>query len=135
MPKKPIQLPSRTPLSAAQILQATYVGSSEHKGMRWWGGLPAAYVNDAGIASRPGKQLTTICPLTTDDDRIRATSWVQAALRASQLRFYEGDKDYPKHIWYRDNTGQLWFGFCINSVLGQYKGWPIDEDERIAIFG
>jgi hypothetical protein len=68
-------------------------------------------------------------------DRVRATNWVRAALRAGQIRFYEADKDFPKHIWYRDETGQLWFGFCINGVLGHYKGWPIDEDERVAVFG
>ncbi len=77
---------------------------------------------------------TTICPLTSEADRERATGWVRAALMAGQARFYEGDKDFPKHIWYQDETGQLWFGFCVNSVQGQYKGWPIEEDERVAIF-
>ena len=55
--------------------------------------------------------------------------------RAGQLRFYEGDKDFPKHIWYRDERGQLWFGFCVNGVLGQYKGWPMEEEDRVAVFG
>ena len=135
MPKRPSQVPTRAPLSAQQIQQAAYVGSDEHKQHRWWGGLPAGYIDESGAASRPGKQVTTICPLTDDKDRTRATGWVQAALRAGQIRFYEGDKDFPKHIWYRDATGQSWFGFCINGVLGQYKGWPIDEEERFEVFG
>jgi len=64
-----------------------------------------------------------------------ATSWIRQALGLGQFRYYEGDKDFPKKLWYRDENGQVWFGFCMNSVLGQYKGWPIYEDERIEIFG
>lgn len=64
-----------------------------------------------------------------------ATAWVQAALREGKQRYYEGDKDFPKRLWYRDGDGHVWTGFCVNSVLGQYKGWPIDEEERLEIFG
>lgn len=64
-----------------------------------------------------------------------ATRWVQEALSAARIRFYEGDKVFPKHIWHRDEHGRLWFGFCVNSVQGQYKGWPIDEEDRVAVFG
>jgi hypothetical protein len=135
MTRRPSQIPARPPLGPELIRNACYVGGPEHKRHRRWGGLPAAYVDDEGAASRWGKQLTTICPLTEDGDRVAATAWVQAALTARQLRFYEGDKDFPKHIWYQDETGRLWFGFCVNSVLGQYKGWPINEDERRAVFG
>lgn len=135
MARKPTQIPARPPLDPAKIRIACYVGSEEHKSHRWWGGIPAAFVDEDGSASRAGKQQTTICPLTKDADRVRATVWVQAALVAGQAHFYEGDKDFPKHIWYQDQAGQIWFGFCINSVLGQYKGWPIEEDERVAIFG
>jgi hypothetical protein len=86
-----------------------------------------------GKASRPKKQKTTICPLLGEDDRKMATEWVQRALEERKYRFYEGDKDFPKHIWYYADD-QCWFGYCINSVAGQYKGWPIGEDERRAIF-
>jgi hypothetical protein len=135
MAKRPAQIPQRSTLDPNLIQIAAYVGSPEHKAQRWWGGLPAAYVDDDGEASRPGKQQTTICPLVTEDDRLRATEWVRAALESGQFRFYEGDKDFPRYIWYQDRGGQVWFGSCINSVQGQYKGWPIDEDERVAIFG
>lgn len=134
--RRPRQLPSRPLLQAAQIEGATYVGSAEHKSERWWGGLPQAHVGDDGVATRPKKQCTTICPLVTEADRNRATQWVQAALGAGQYRFLEADKDFPGRIWYRQSeNGQLWMGFCINTVLGQYKGWPIEEDERGAVFG
>jgi hypothetical protein len=135
MARRPRQVPAREPLSIAKIRAARYVGSAEHKRLRWWGGLPAASIGEDGAARRPRKQLTTICPLTDETDRRQATKWVRAAIGAGRLRFYEGDKDFPKHIWYRDEKGQLWFGFCVNGVLGQYKGWPIEEEDRVAVFG
>lgn len=136
MPKRPKQLPARAPLTAEQILLAAYAGSPEHKTVRWWGGLPGAFVLEGGNASRVGKQQTTICPLVTKDDKMRATAWVQDALRAGRLRFYEGDQVFPKKIWYLDQeTGQYWFGYCINTVSGEYKGWPTDEDDCVSVFG
>ncbi len=135
MARRPQQVRHRDPLTHEQISKACYVGSSEHKTTRWWGGLPGAYVNSDGIATRPKKQQKSICPLTTEAQRQQATHWVQAALCASQMKYREGDKVFPAHIWYCDQgTGQLWRGRCINSISGEYKGWPIDEDERIEVF-
>lgn len=69
------------------------------------------------------------------EERNVATTWVRAAIQAGQYRFREGDKDFPKHIWYREPvSNQIWFGYCVNGVLGEYKGWPIDEDERSEVF-
>jgi hypothetical protein len=135
MARRPGQLLIRTPLSPILIDRATYVGSAEHKQSRWWGGLPDAYVPPDGVATRPKKQTTTICPLTHEADRAVATNWVRAALKSNQLRFYEADQDFPMKIWYKQGNGQLWFGRCVNSVLGQYKGWPINEEDKIAVFG
>jgi hypothetical protein len=136
MVKRPVQIPPRAPLTPKQIDAARYIGSPEHKVKRWWGGMPEAYVDTDGVAQRPGKQLTTICPLITEAERDIATHWVQQALREGLLRYFEGDKEFPKRLWYRDpRDGQVWTGFCVNSVLGQYKGWPIDEGERVEIFG
>lgn len=134
MVRPPLQLPVRPRLTAAEIERAQYVGSPEHKAVRWWGGLPGARLGEDGQARRPKKQQTTICPLIEDADREQATCWVRAALRAGQCKFLEADKDFPKHIWYFSG-GQNWIGFCINSVAGHYKGWPVDEEERRAIFG
>jgi hypothetical protein len=103
---------------------------------RWWGGLPEAFEDEAGIARRPGKQLTTICRLTETSDRDRATCWVREALQAGQMLYREADKDFPWKVWYRDpETHLMWMGQCVNSVLGQYKGWPGSEDERVEVFG
>ena len=135
MAKRPKQLPSRPPLTTAQIDAAAYVGSAEHKAFRWWGGLPGAFAGSSGKATRPKKQDTTICPLTREADRDMATEWVREALTTGQMRWYEGAQDFPNHIWYKQENGQLWFGRSVNSVRGQYKGWPIDEEERGAKFG
>lgn len=72
---------------------------------------------------RKKKPRTSICPLISKEDRERATEWVRRAIRDGQCRFMEGDQDFPKHVWY-EAEGRGWFGFCINSVAGEYKGWP-----------
>ena len=113
---------------------ATYVGSEEHKEVRWWNGNPRGRQLSGARVGRPGKQTTTICPLTCVEDRDKATSWVRAAIVAGQYRFYESDKKLPRKLWY-EAEGQVWMGLSINSVLGQYKGWPIDRRERDEIFG
>lgn len=28
----------------------------------------------------------------------------------------------------------VWCGLCLNPAAGEYKGWPIEEDERRAVF-
>jgi hypothetical protein len=58
MAKRPAQIPRRPPLTRLQIDQTKYVGSREHKDRRWWGGQPEAWVNERGVAMRPGRQLT-----------------------------------------------------------------------------
>jgi hypothetical protein len=136
MAKKPSQVPARPPLTLAQINSASYIGSAEHKARRFWGGLPQAWVGPSGQATRPKKQDTTICPLTSEADQIEATNWVQRALTQGQYRYLEADKDFPARIWYREpTTGNLWMGFCMNGILGHYKGWPMEEDEFVAVFG
>jgi len=135
MARAPKQIPSRELLTETLIAGASYVGSPEHKTQRWWGGLPAAYVGPDGMATRPKKQTTTVCHLIGEADRLVATDWLREALRRQQLRYYEADQVFPKHIWYREDNGRLWFGFCINTVQGQYKGWPINEEDRRAVFG
>jgi hypothetical protein len=132
---RPNQIPPKALVSVEQARSASYVGSKEHKAKRWWGGLPGANVNGSGVAKRQKRQLTTICHMVNPEDRIVATNWVRQALLQGQYRSFEGDKIYPKHIWFRDGADQYWFGFCINSIAGTYKGWPIDEEEKLATFG
>jgi hypothetical protein len=131
---RPPQVPPRAALTAAEIDAAHYVGSPEHKVTRWWGGLPGAFIGRDGVAHRPGRQLTTPCLRTIEEQRDEASDWVRRALRAGQCRFDEGDGTYPKPLWYRDDHGQYWFGFAVNQSQGTYKGWPIDEEEKRATF-
>ena len=114
--------------------QAVYIGSKEHKERRWWGGLPRARQLSGSRVGRRRKQDTTICPLIDETDRDRATQWVRAAIRAGQCRFLESDQHFPKKIWY-EADGRVWMGLRVNDGLGQYKGWPISEEERDAVFG
>ena len=132
---RPKQIQERDPLTADEVRVARYVGSKEHKAKAWWDGLPGARIGKDGTASRPKKQRTSICRLVTAADRDRASGWVRHALEKGQCRYYEGDKRYPKHIWYEDSEGQFWFGFLVNATAGTYKGWPIDESEKRETFG
>jgi hypothetical protein len=133
MPRPP-QIPDRPSLTDREIKAASYIGSGEHKATRWWGGLPLAKVGPDGTAKRPKKEHTTICPKVTDDDRREVSRWVREALKLGQLRYFEGDKTYPKHIWYKDESGQYWFGFAVNQISGTYKGWPVTEAEKREAF-
>jgi hypothetical protein len=132
---RPRQVPKRAPLSPAEIAAASYIGSKEHKATKWWGGLPGARIGKDGRARRPKKLRTSICWLVDEIDRERASGWVRYALGDGQFRYYEGDKRYPKHIWHKSDDGQFWFGFLVNATTGTYKGWPIDESEKIETFG
>lgn len=135
--KRPRQRAMRV-LSAAErrtvAARARYSGSAEHKVQRWWGGLPEARQLPGGRIGRQNKQTTTVCPLTTAQDRDRATQWIRSAIMEAQYRFYESDQEFPKKVWY-EADGQTWIGYCVNRTTGEYKGWPIDDGERRAIFG
>lgn len=135
--KRPAQGRAREPLSLAErrtlAARARYVGSPEHKVRRWWGGLPEARQLPGGAVGRRGRQTTTVCPLTAEQDRAAATGWLREAIAAGQYRFVESDRDFPKRVWFRARGG-VWCGYCVNPSAGDYKGWPIDEDERRAVF-
>ena len=83
-PKRPEQRPQRVALSPCErealAVRARYQGSSEHKSKRWWGGLPKAKQLPGGKVGRRRKQQTTLCLLTTEKDRDRATVWVRQAI-------------------------------------------------------
>ena len=139
-PTRPKKRPQRADLSADErknlAARASYVGSAEHKVKSWWGGLPEAKQLPDGKVIRPKKprkQTTTLCPLTSLEDRNRATQWVRSAIASGQYRFYEGDQDFPKKVWHCAD-GRIWCGLCVNPSQGEYKGWPVEEQERHAIF-
>jgi hypothetical protein len=105
-----------------------YVGSPEHKDRAWWCGLPQARWRSGEPPRRPKKQLTSVCQLVTESERARAVRMLRSAIKAGQYAFVEGDEDFPKRVWYIED-GQGWEALCINRTAGQYKGWPVDEEE------
>ena len=108
---------------------AQYVGSPEHKIGRFWGGQSSAPSRSGAPRSRPKRQLTTICPLHTEADRVKATAWVRQAILTGCFRFVEGKNRFPKHVWHVDANGQGWMGRVVNSEQGTYKGWPARPEE------
>lgn len=133
--KKPRQNPVRQRLTDNEIEKAQYVGSPEHKVERWWGGLPQAWQGPDGKASRLKKQQTSVCHKVTAEEREQATEWVQEALTLGNVRYFDGDDLYPSRIWYKDSDDKWWMGFCINTTLGHYKGWPADDGDINALRG
>lgn len=125
--------PAARPADIKELAQtAEYVGSREHKIGQWWGGQGSAPTPD-GALKRPKKQLTTVCPPYARMDRTEATGWVREALLAGRFLFVEGDKRFPKHVWHEDADGGRWIGRCVNSVRGEYKGWPAQPQEIAAL--
>lgn len=59
---------------------------------------------------------------------------MRQAIANGQYRYDEGDKDFPRRIWHRAD-GRIWYGVCLNQGQGHYKGWPIEEQEKRAVFG
>lgn len=108
-----------------------YIGSQEHKDQRSWLGIPRP--------RRRPRDVATICPLVTGRDRVRATEWVRNAITNGHFNREDWHNGFPRRIWYRDKDGQIWYGFLTNqgagpNPKGQYKGWPIEEDEWREIF-
>jgi len=123
----------------AVAARCEYVGSVEHKARRSWLGAPQPRRRKKKRDPEDHKQNATICPLVEDADRKRASTWVQEAIRRAQFGT-EWRGGFPRHIWYRDRRGQYWYGFLTNQgagadAKGQYKGWPIEEDEWGEDFG
>jgi len=121
MKRPKTQLPE-IPKNLADLAgRCKYVGSVEHKDKKSWLGLPQP--------RRRPRQTATICPLYSNEDRDRATEWVRAAIRAGNFRKADWQGGLPRHIWYRDEQGNYWRGFLTNAGAGEYKGWPITEEE------
>ena len=113
--------------------RCAYHGSIERKDKRSWLGLPRP--------RRRPRDVATICPLVTAQERDIATEWVREAIRNGQFdRERELRNGFPRYIWHRSAGGTYWFGFLMNegagaSATARYKGWPISKDEWDEIFG
>ena len=95
--------------------RATYRGSPEHKT------APSA----AG-AFHP-KAGNSLCPPELANAQPELTQWLRAAIAAGRAGapLLGG---FPRHAWARHE--EQWFEARLtNEGNGEYKGWPIDEDE------
>jgi hypothetical protein len=128
-------------LSAAELSalseRCDYEGSVEHKNQKSWLGLPH---HRRGHDSEDHRQTATLCPLTSDDQRHIATTWVRFAVENSQFSKDEWRGDFPRYLWYKDHAGQYWYAILTNQGAGEagrakYKGWPITTEEWRAHFG
>src|SRR5260370_2358418 len=85
-------------------MRAIYTGSAEHKDRRSWLGLPQLRQGDASKVD-DHRQNATICPLVSEEDRDRATQWVQQAIRNSQFDPNILAGDFPRNICDPDADG------------------------------
>jgi len=70
---------------------------------------------------------STPCPKDLEHSQTRLTEWVRAAIAAGAAGgMMEGD--FPRYVWYRDGE-RAFEGRLTNRALGEYKGYPIDNDE------
>lgn len=98
---------------AALSEKVAYVISPEHKD----------YLTSAG----PGRLRSdaSACPRGLDlDDVVR---WLQDAVRDGEMSA-QLEGDFPRYAWRRVN-GQVYEARLSNSGMGQYKGYPIQDDE------
>lgn len=93
--------------------KVTYVVSPEHKD----------YLTSAG----PGRLRSdaSACPRGLDFDDV--LQWLRDAVREGQLSA-QVEGDFPRYAW-RRVEGQIYEARLSNSVLGQYKGYPIQDEE------
>lgn len=106
-------MPTRGTDLAALSEKVTYVISPEHKD----------YLTSAG----PGRLRSdaSACPRGLDFDDV--VQWLRAAVREGSLSA-QVEGDFPRYAW-RRVEGQVYEARLSNSGLGQYKGYPIQDDE------
>ena len=97
----------------ALAAKVSYVISPEHKD----------YLTAAGIGRL--RSDATPCPRGLDFDEV--LSWLRAAFGAGNVSA-DLDGVFPKYAWARVD-GRVYEARLSNSGLGQYKGYPITDDE------
>lgn len=97
--------------------QARYVGSPEHKTFPSFAGKLQAR-SDA-----------TKCPTyLTDPDVI--TGWLADAISKGNVSA-AFDGDFPRYVWALPDGEDRWYEARLtNQVLGEYKGYPLNADQR-----
>ncbi len=95
--------------------RVTYIGSPEHKDTLSFAGHPRLRAD------------ASVCDRTLARDQIKVQGWLQDAVRRGYIgEPWEGD--FRRYVWYLVE-GTLYEGRLINRAQGQYKGYPLTEDE------
>ncbi len=93
-----------------------YIGSPEHKDVPSFVGR-----------SRPRAD-ASICPRELNESRDLVEDWLREAVRDGDVGApWEGE--FPRYVWYRDESGRVFEGRLVNRGLGDYKGYPLMPDE------
>ena len=101
---------------AAVAAQVDYIGSPEHKDMPTFAGMPKRRAN------------ASICPRELADKKDVVVSWLREAIREGAVgAFWESG--FPRYVWYVDGD-RVYEARLVNRGLGQYKGFPLNDDER-----
>lgn len=99
---------------SALASRTSYVGSPEHKSFPSFAGPP-----------RLRADASKCDPNLKDPEQI--TEWLRAAITAGNFSsLWEGD--FPRYVWHREG-GLVYEGRLVNRQLGQYKGYPLRQDE------
>ena len=98
---------------AVVAARARYVGSPEHKDAPSFAGQP-----------RPRAD-ASICDAKLAQDEVNG--WLREALaRGTFGGYWEGN--FPRYVWYKSGN-IVYEARLVNSEAGEYKGYPLDEDE------
>ncbi len=92
-----------------------YIGSPEHKDTPSFAGTPKPRAD------------ASICDRELSQDRERVQQWLECAVSSGCVgELKEGA--FPRYVWYRD-TDIVYEGRLVNRGNGEYKGYPLHEDE------
>jgi hypothetical protein len=113
-PRQVVDPPADTNL-AEVAERVSYVGSPEHKDGPSFAGQPRPRA-DASICER---QLT--------EDRELITQWLREAIRRGATGGI-WESGFPRYAWHKE-AGSVYEARLVNSGLGEYKGYPLNETE------
>ncbi|MEK7401437.1 MAG: hypothetical protein AABZ80_03645 [Gemmatimonadota bacterium] len=107
--------PPATIVLADVAERARYVGSPEHKDTPSFAGQPRPRADAA------------ICPRELFDRQEDVTGWLKGAIRKGAVGGpWEGV--FPRYVWHKEGS-IVYLARLVNRELGEYKGWPLNQDE------
>ncbi|MDX9760301.1 MAG: hypothetical protein RBU27_14170 [Bacteroidota bacterium] len=95
--------------------RAMYCGSPEHKDIPSFCGQPRPRA-DATLCDN---RLAVRQPMLQD--------WLRQAIAQGCCSQF-GEDDFPKYVWFKDGD-TVYEGRLVNSVQGEYKGYPLSPEE------